>query len=92
MLPSVRHVLCWITPPARTHPAGRAFLLVGVRLNPFGSRVAVRHSGGLLHVNARGQSLADAQSMERIDWVYALSLAASLGLAVGAMYVLFFWM
>jgi hypothetical protein len=53
---------------------------------------AVRHRGGLMQINGRDQGLAQRSIMARIDLVYALSLAASLALAVGAMYVPFFGM
>jgi hypothetical protein len=39
-----------------------------------------------MQIDGRDQSLAHAQSMERIDWGFGLSLAASLALAVGAMW------
>jgi hypothetical protein len=38
------------------------------------------------------QSPDHAQSMQRIDWVYGLSLAATLALAVGAICILLFAM
>jgi hypothetical protein len=50
-----------------------------------------RPSGGLMQINGRNQSLADPQWMERIDWVFALSLA-SLALGIGAICILLFAM
>ena len=45
-----------------------------------------------MQINGSGRSLAHVQSMERIDLVYALSLAASLALTAAAMCVLLFAM
>jgi hypothetical protein len=44
-----------------------------------------------MQINGRNQSLADPQWMERIDWVFALSLA-SLALGIGAICILLFAM
>jgi hypothetical protein len=46
----------------------------------------------LIPINGAVRSLADAQWMERIDWVYGLSLAATLALAGGAICILLFAM
>ena len=46
----------------------------------------------LIHVNFDSRNQADARPMTRIDWTFALSLAATLALAAAAIYILLFAM